>query len=153
MSEFELGDPTVGIEQPPAKIHKGRLPGTTNRFSKSSVEKLKQLGVDPIEMQVEIYNETCKEIKELEELKLCPKLLKNGDTRRYSAMAHAQLLTIKQKIANDLMRYGYARIPETVNIKPEAPKGITINLTPKGHAFDPDSVVDVVPVGDDENDD
>ena len=92
-----------------------------------------------------------KEIKELEELKLCPKLLKNGDTRRYSAMAHAQLLTIKQKIANDLMRYGYARIPETVNIKPEAPKGITINLTPKGHTFDPDSVVDVVSQTDEED--
>ena len=59
-------------------------------------------------------------------------------------MAHAQLLVIKQKIANDLMRYGYARIPETVNIKPEAPKGITINLTPKGHTFNPDDVVDVV---------
>ena len=149
MAEFELGDPTVNVKQPPAKIHKGRLPGTTNRFSKSSVEKLKQLGVDPIEMQVEIYNETCKEIEELEQLKLCPKLLKNGDTRRYSAMAHAQLLTIKQKIANDLMRYGYARIPETVNVKPEAPPPLVINLTPDNGNFNPDAIVDFRELSDD----
>lgn len=143
MENSELSDPTVSVMQPPAPIHKGRMAGSTNRFSKSSVEKLRSLGVDPIEYQVEIYNEVCKEIEELQQLKNAPKMLKNGDVRRYSAMAHAQLLVIKQKIANDLMRYGYARTPETVNVAPVAPKGITINLTPKGGKFDADGVVDV----------
>lgn len=152
MEESGLCDPNVDPKQPPEKLHKGRIAGSTNRFSKSSVQKLRELGVDPIEYQVEIYNEVCKEIKELQSLKDAPKVLRNGDTRRYSAMAHAQLLVIKQKIANDLMRYGYARTPETVNVKPAVPKGITINLTPKGGVFTPEDVVDVDTVDDDKDD-
>lgn len=155
MENLVVSDPTMTVQQP-AEVpgnRRGRKPGSVTRHSKSAVVRLAELGFDPIEKLVQLYHDISREIEELDQLKLTPLMLKNGDVRRYSSMAHAQLITTQQKLINDLMRYGYARVPETVNIKPEAPKGITINLTPKGHKFDPDSVVDVVPVGDDENDD
>ena len=139
-----VNDPTVSVQQPLEPSRRGRKPGQTPRHTKLAVVRLAELGFDPIEKLVELYHEISKEITELEQLKTNPLVLKNGDTRRYSSMAHAQLITTQQKLINDLMRYGYARVPETVNIKPEAPKGITINLTPKGHTFNPDDVVDVV---------
>lgn len=146
-----VNDPTVSVQQPLEPSRRGRKPGQTPRHTKLAVVRLAELGFDPIEKLVELYHEISKEIAELERLKTNPLLLKNGDTRRYSSMAHAQLITTQQKLINDLMRYGYARVPETVNIKPEAPKGITINLTPKGHTFNPDEVVDVVTREDEED--
>jgi hypothetical protein len=146
-------DPTVNIEQPPEPRHKGRKPGAVARHNKSAVIRLAELGFDPLEKLVQLYGEITTEINELNELKTNPKVLKNGDIRRYSSMAHAQLITTQQKLINDLMRYGYARVPETVNIKPEAPKGITINLTPVGGKFNADDVVDVLPVEEEEEED
>ena len=146
MENLVVSDPTMTVQQP-AEVpgnRRGRKPGSVTRHSKSAVVRLAELGFDPIEKLVQLYHDISREIEELDQLKLTPLMLKNGDTRRYSSMAHAQLITTQQKLINDLMRYGYARVPETVNIKPEAPRGITINLTPKGHTFDPDSVVDVV---------
>jgi len=154
MENLVVSDPTMTVQQP-AEVpgnRRGRKPGSVTRHSKSAVVRLAELGFDPIEKLVDLYHEISKEITELEQLKTNPLVLKNGDTRRYSSMAHAQLITTQQKLINDLMRYGYARVPETVNIKPEAPKGITINLTPKGHTFDPDSVVDVMPIEDKDDD-
>lgn len=138
-------DPNVDLQQPPEKRHKGRLPGAVARYSKSSVQRLQELGFDPIQKLVQLYEDITKEIAELDELKMNPKMLKNGDVRRYSSMAHAQLITTQQKLINDLMRYGYARVPETVNVKPELPSGITINLTPKGGQFVAEDVVDITP--------
>ena len=109
---------------------RGRPPGSRGRFSRSSVEKLASLGFDPIEHMVLLYQETCEEIEDLSKLKLCPQVMPNGEVRRYSAMAHSQLLTIKQKLVNDLMRYGYGRAPEMGKTEevPVVPK-LSITLT------------------------
>jgi hypothetical protein len=82
---------------------------------------------------------------------MSPIVLENGGTRLYIGMTHAQLLTTQQKLINDLMRYGYARVPETVNVKTDIPKGITINLIPKGSTFNVDDVVDISEVIDEED--
>jgi hypothetical protein len=146
-----MSDPTVAIKQPDVPSnYKGRKAGTVARHNKSAVIRLYELGFDPIEKLVELYREISKEIEELDRLKLCPIMLKNGEVRRYSSMTHAQLLTTQQKLINDLMRYGYARVPETVNVKTDIPKGITINLTPKGSTFNVDDVVDISDVADEE---
>ena len=134
-----VNDPTVSVQQPLEPSRRGRKPGQTPRHTKLAVVRLAELGFDPIEKLVELYHEISKEIAELEQLKTNPLVLKNGDTRRYSSMAHAQLITTQQKLINDLMRYGYARVPETVNVKPDTPPALVINLTPDGGVFDPDS--------------
>ena len=144
----------VNIKQPDVPSnYKGRKPGSVTRHNKSAVVKLYELGFDPIEKLVQLYRDISKEIEELDTLKLHPVMLPNGEVRRYSSMTHAQLLATQQKLINDLMRYGYARVPETVNVKTETPKGITINLTPKGAVFDVDNVVDVSSVESLEDDD
>lgn len=153
MENLVVSDPTMTVQQPvevPGN-RRGRKPGSVTRHSKSAVVRLAELGFDPIEKLVQLYHDITREIEELDALKMTPLMLKNGDVRRYSSMAHAQLITTQQKLINDLMRYGYARVPETVNVKPEAPKGITINLTPKGGVFNADGVVDVLTIEDDDN--
>lgn len=138
-----VSDPTVSIKQPEEKVHKGRPVGAVARHSKSAVVRLAQLGFDPLEELVKLYHNVSKEIEEMQVLKTTPFICKNGDTRRYSSMAHAQLLATQQKLSNDLMRYGYARVPETVNVKQDVPLGMTINLTPKGGVFSAEDVVDL----------
>lgn len=152
-SVSSVADPTVSIQQPPEPSKgRGRKPGQTPRHTKLAVVRLAELGFDPIEKLVELYTKISAEIEEMNFLKANPQVLKNGDVRRYSSMAHAALLTTQQKLINDLMRYGYARVPETVNIKPDVPLGMTINLTPKGGKFSADDVIDIVE-NDDDNED
>ena len=147
-------DPTANIAQPDEPANRrGRKVGSQLRYSKSSVMKLAELGVDPIEMMVQTYHEVTEEMKDMLKLKTQPLVLPNGDTRRFSAMAYAQLLTIHQKIAADLMRYGYGRVPETVKIEEKKLPGLTIQLTPKGGVFSAeDEDAFVIPVGDSEDD-
>ena len=140
---MSVSDPTVSIQQPVEKVHRGRKPGAVARHSKSAVVRLHELGFDPIEELVKLYREVTKEIEEMQVLKTTPFMCKNGDVRRYSSMAHAQLLATQQKLSNDLMRYGYARVPETVNVKQDIPLGMTINLTPKGGVFSADDAIDM----------
>ena len=142
----EITDPTVGAKQPPepSKPGRGRKPGMTLRYTKDSVKRLEELGFDPIEKLVNLYNDITTEINDLVALKACPRVLPNGDIRRYSSMAHASLLTTQQKLVNDLMRYGYARVPETLNIKPAELPPMVIGLTKDLSDFDPDRVIDVV---------
>ena len=149
-------DPSVNVSQPDEPGNRrGRKVGSQLRYSKSSVMKLAELGVDPIEMMVQTYHEVTEEMKDMQALKLKPLVLPNGDTRRFSAMAYAQLLTIHQKIAADLMRYGYGRVPETVKIEEKKLPGLTIQLTPKGGVFQaegPDEFLQAY-AGEDEDDD
>lgn len=147
----DLGaDHAVNIQQPDVLGNRrGRKLDSVTVYSKSAVARLAESGFDPIKKLVQLYEEINKEIADLENLKLRPVMLSNGDTRRYSSIAHAQLLTTQQKLINDLVRYGYARIPETVNVKPEAPPPLVINLTPDNGNFNPDAIVDFRELSDD----
>lgn len=146
----DLGaDHAVNIQQPDVLGNRrGRKLDSVTVYSKSAVARLAESGFDPIKKLVQLYEEINKEIADLENLKLRPVMLSNGDTRRYSSIAHAQLLTTQQKLINDLVRYGYARVPETVNVKPEVPPALVINLTPDGGIFDPDTQVDFADITD-----
>lgn len=83
----------------------GRPKGSKNQFSKHSVERLKELNFDPMLAMVELYHETSQIIAEMED---------KNHPRRYSAPALASLMINKQKIVNDLMRYGYRFVPEKI---------------------------------------
>lgn len=148
-------DPTVNAVQPEEpKENRGRKKGTVLRYSRDSVKRLAELGFDPIEKLVKLYEEINTEIAELQALKTTTQITgPNGEGRRYSSMAHSALLVTQQKLINDLMRFGYARVPETVNVSQVPQMGLVIELTPKGGVFDVDSVVDVSHPKDDEDDD
>jgi len=98
----------------------GRPKGSKNQFSKHSVERLKELNFDPMLAMIELYHETSQIIAEMDD---------KSHPRRYSAPAMASLLINKQKIVNDLMRYGYRYVPEKIEVETEEKKPFQISLT------------------------
>ena len=98
----------------------GRPKGSKNQFSKHSVERLKELNFDPMTAMVELYHETSQIIREMDD---------KEHPRRYSAQAMASLLINKQKIVNDLMRYGYRFVPDKVEEAEKEKTPFQINLT------------------------
>ena len=97
-----------------------------------SVRRLNELKFDPLAEMVDLYRNVQYELAEIEQLKLEP-----SATRRYSAMAHGQLLALQQKLVDSLLRYGYARVPEAVTIEQKEVPGLVINMTPVGGVFMP----------------
>jgi hypothetical protein len=97
----------------------GRPKGSKNQFSKHSIERLKELNFDPMLGMVELYHETAQIIEEMDD---------PNHARRYSAQAMASLLINKQKILNDLMRYGYRHVPEKIEHEVKEKKPFTVEL-------------------------
>lgn len=98
----------------------GRPKGSKNMFSKHSVDRLKELSFDPMESMVDLFHETSQIISEMDD---------PSHSRRYSAQAMASLLINKQKIVNDLMRYGYRYVPEKIEQEITERKPFQISLT------------------------
>jgi hypothetical protein len=97
----------------------GRPAGSKNIHSHSAVKKLEELGFDPIEMMVQQYNQI-------------HKVLTNGEVRVGSG-AYAQLLATQGTLINNLMQYGYKKVPEKIEqeITEKRPVAIKLNLKPK----------------------
>jgi len=100
----------------------GRPLGSKNIYSNESVKKLEELGFNPLEIMVEKYYQ-------IEEM------ISDGTIRTGSG-AHAQLLATQQKLINDLMQYGYRRVPEKQEVSIENKKPIAIKLTMKDKSDD-----------------
>ena len=99
-----------------------KLPACLIEPSKS-VDKLVELQFDPIAKMVATYERIDREIDVM---------LYDEDgepKRRFSQVAFASLLSIQQKISNDLMRYGYQRVPEVVEQGNTTQMPINITLT------------------------
>jgi hypothetical protein len=75
-----------------------------------SVDKLTQLGLDPIAKAVEF-------IEQLELDIACMMFNPDGSPRNYSQVAYAQLMATKAKAINDLLRYGYSRVSEVQQVE------------------------------------
>lgn len=82
----------------------GRQRGQVEIYSKDSAKKLQELGFDPIVEMIRLKDEIDKDILELKAMARPP------------MQALAALQNTKQKIVNDLMRYGYARQTETSEV-------------------------------------
>ena len=93
----------------------GRPKGAKNINSMASVRKLEQLGFDPIDMMVQKYNE----IQEL---------LDSGSVKMGSG-AYAQLTATQGTLINNLMAYGYKKIPDKLETEVTEKKPINIVLT------------------------
>jgi len=98
-------------------------------YGKAAQKRLKELGFDPIEKMVAMHEEVDIEIANLlydDE---------GNKNKKYSGMALATLLSTKQKIIADLLRYGYARVSETPTDAEKVISPIQINLTSNATEF------------------
>jgi hypothetical protein len=95
----------------------GRPKGSKNINSMASVKKLEELGFDPIEMMVKQYKEI--------DLRLT-----DGSVRVGSG-AYAQLIATQGTLINNLMQYGYKKVPEKVEQEITSKKPMAIKLTMK----------------------
>jgi len=93
----------------------GRPKGSKNINSMASVKKLEELGFDPIEMMVKKYNEIQQQ-------------LMSGAVREGTG-AYAQLIATQGTLINNLMQYGYKKIPDKVEQEVTKKKPVTIMLT------------------------
>ena len=109
----------------------GRMKGQLNTYSKDGIRRLAQLGFDPMEQMVKLSKDIDKELYKI-------KHYSNGTLReKFSMVAYAQLLATQQKLINDLMRYGYSRVPETEDTQEKVIKPVVINLSKKGDTYLP----------------
>ncbi len=97
-----------------------------------SVRRLAELQYDPINELVKTYHSLAALERFHDETRTGAKkhLDANGNVRRYSAQAHASVTEQKIRVAESLLRYGYGRVPEMLQVEhTEAPK-LVINLSP-----------------------
>ena len=94
----------------------GRPKGSKTIFSKKSVEKLQDLGFDPMEELWATYVQVCEDIE---------------NTRSISA--RTALYNTRQKIMTELMKYGYRMVPreDKKEVITEERKPMSIILTDK----------------------
>ena len=95
----------------------GRPKGSKNINSMASVKKLEELGFDPIDMMVKKYQDI-------------EKALTDGSVRVGSG-AYAQLLATQGTLINNLMQYGYKKVPEKIEQEVTTKKPMAIKLTMK----------------------
>jgi hypothetical protein len=83
--------------------------------ARESAAKLSALGFDPIETMVKKFDEVQTIIDQV------------MMSSKPSMIAIAQLLTLQQKISNDLLKYGYNQVPDRSETPPEIePMGILL---------------------------
>jgi len=95
----------------------GRPKGAKNINSMASVRKLEQLGFDPIEHMVKKYREIQVQLDHLETV------------GKQTSGAYAQLTSTQGQLINNLMAYGYKKIPDKIEQEITEKKPISILLT------------------------
>ena len=95
----------------------GRPKGSININSMASVRRLEELDFDPIEMMVKKYNKIQEDLNHLENL------------GKQTSGSYAQLTATQGTLINNLMAYGYKKIPDKVEIADPDKKPIAIRLT------------------------
>ena len=89
-----------------------------------SVERLSELKFDPIQRLTMLYDKITIDLYNM-------MYDTEGNMRpKFSQVAYAALLGIQAKIANDLIRFGYKRVPEVIDINQQTnvtPFSITLN--------------------------
>ena len=98
----------------------GRPKGSKNINSMSSVKKLEELGFDPIEMMVEKYNDIQTKLDYLETI------------GKHTSGAYAQMTATQGTLINNLMAYGYKKIPDKLEQEITEKKPVAITLTRRG---------------------
>jgi len=93
----------------------GRPKGSKNINSMAAYKKLEELGFDPIEMMIKKY--------EAIEVSL------NDGSIRVGSGSYAQLIATQGTLINNLMAYGYKKVPEKLETEISTRKPMAIKLT------------------------
>jgi len=96
----------------------GRPKGSKNINSMAAYKKLEELGFDPIEMMIQKY--------EAIEVSL------NDGSIRVGSGSYAQLIATQGTLINNLMAYGYKKVPEKIEQEVSTKKPMAIKLTMRG---------------------
>jgi len=115
----------------------GRVTGQPVYYGggKRSQGVLKNLGFDPIRTLVERFKELENEVafwKGIRDGSVVQVINKEGKERYYDSDAHMQAEKMLIDIGDKLLRYGYGRVPETVNVNDNRPPALIVNLTSEG---------------------
>jgi len=97
-----------------------------------STRRMKELNFDPLDEQVELYRKMKDELLMFERMRRGEliRMASDGTEKiiHYSAVAHQTLYSSMQKLANDMMRYKYGRVPESIEMEIKDSMGMIINL-------------------------
>jgi len=107
--------PTLGGKREGA----GRPRGSKSIYSDKAIKKLEELSFDPIEQMISKYHHIEKSLGILEE------------ANKHTSGAYAQLLATQGQLINNLMQYGYRRVPEKSEVVVEQRKPVSVVLTKK----------------------
>jgi hypothetical protein len=119
-------------------LTKGRMVGSPFRKGgHKSVKRLNQLDFDPIKVLVDKYNQLEKEIEYQNKRRsgAIVELLPSGKPRSYSYEHHMALYDRQLRVGEQLLRYGYGRVPEVVQIEEKRIEPLVVNLTKEGDTF------------------
>jgi hypothetical protein len=123
------------IQQPPIKRGPSLGRPRYDFGGKRSVAVLRELGFDPIRKLVERYKELENEIafwKGIRDRSVIQIIDDKGKERYYDSDAHMQAEKMLLDVGDKLLRYGYGRVPETVNVNDTRPPALVVNLTTTG---------------------
>ncbi len=93
-----------------------------------SVEKLNSLRFDPIAKLVELYERIDADLNNM-------MYDEDGELKNFSHVAYSNLTSVKQKVAADLMRYGYSRVTETEIVEQVVRRPLKIQLSSTDQEF------------------
>lgn len=89
----------------------------------TSQEKLEVLNHDPLEQLVRLHDRLERTLENMEDIR-------DGRAKgKFSMEYYTQTLMLLQKNNNDLLRYGYARVSETINVEQKNAPILSIQLT------------------------
>lgn len=98
--------------------------------SKNSIAKLEELGFDPLAELIKFHDQLDIDIANM-------LYDEEGQPRaRYSQQAYSSLLATKRSVYADLLRYGYARVTESVEVKTPNIKPVVIKLAKRAEDFE-----------------
>jgi hypothetical protein len=119
-------------QQPPltGELQKAARRTASNAGSPKSVQRLAQLGFDPIKELVDKYRAIEAEIEIQEGIRdgSIVQLKADDKPRAYSAEVHTMWMDKLLRVSTDLLRYNYGRVPEIVNDTPPVAPSFVVNM-------------------------
>lgn len=107
-----------------------------------SVRRLAMLKFDPIDEKVNLYRKLKEKLEWYEARQRGEIVLLYPEDHKYAGKPVMvreedviQVFNALDKCANDLLRYGYGRVPESVDVNLRPPSALTVQLTKKGETY------------------
>ena len=111
-----------------------RKTGIKKVFSRDATERFKELEFDPLAATVDLYYEICDRIEQMDN---------PSGKRRYAPQALSSMITTKEKLLSNLMKFGYRPVPENVEHDVADKLVMKVIFTKKEELSKPDEIKEV----------